>query len=486
MSTLQVEEIMGEPFELQADVEGISYNSRKVEKDFIFVCINGFKTDGHLYIKDAVRRGAKWIVVQKILHPPQGVALIRVPETRLALAKLASKFYNNPSHKLKLIGITGTNGKTTTSYLIHSIFREVGIKTALIGTITHTIDECSSAASITTPESLDLQRMMHEMVKRGVKVLIMEVSSHGLQLNRVAECKFDVGVFTNLTQDHLDFHHTFLNYLKAKARLFDAVRVALVNADDKRTPYIIKNASCKIMSYGIERGDIRAEGINFFPEHTEFKIMTSAGVNFVKLPLVGKFNVYNALGAIGVAVSQGIKLKDAIRGIEKAKLPPGRFQLIDRGQGFKVIVDYAHTPDALRRVLCAARQVTSGKLILVFGCGGGRDRLKRPLMGQIAAKLTDFFILTTDNPRDEDPLQIIREIEAPLRMERVKNYTIIEDRIHAIRNAISRAQKDDIVIIAGRGHENYQILKEGKILLNDGEVVEQALYDLQRSSRLSL
>ncbi|KUK32492.1 MAG: UDP-N-acetylmuramoyl-L-alanyl-D-glutamate--2,6-diaminopimelate ligase [Thermoanaerobacterales bacterium 50_218] len=448
------------------------------------MCIKGFRTDGHYYINDALQRGAVGVVVERDVPIPHGIAWARLENTRHALAVLAANFYGHPSRELALFGVTGTNGKTTTTHLIEAVLRAKGQKTGLIGTVWNKIGDEKVAGNRTTPESLDLQCLLRKMVSAGVKSAVMEVSSHGLALHRVALCEFDVAVFTNLTQDHLDFHASFEEYFASKLLLFTGLDqnrtkkrscYAVVNADDPAGREIIRKVNVPVLTYGLRKGaDVVAQDIQMSPTGTTFNL-GFAGEKFpFAIALPGEFNVYNALAAIAVGIQEGLSLPALQKALAQVKRVPGRFEVIDLGQNFTVVVDYAHTPDGLKKVLETARALTKGKLIVVFGCGGDRDQEKRPIMGRIAGSICDFTFITSDNPRTEDPEKILAQIEAGIKGV-TSAYSVVEDRYQAIRSALHCAQKGDFVVIAGKGHENYQILKDRTIPFDDRQVVREVL-----------
>ncbi|HHV61822.1 MAG TPA: UDP-N-acetylmuramoyl-L-alanyl-D-glutamate--2,6-diaminopimelate ligase [Firmicutes bacterium] len=475
----------------QVEIAGITYDSRIVRPGYLFVCIKGEKYDGHDFIADAVKRGARAVVVERdIGDAGPDVAVVKVPDTRRALGSLAKAFYDNPSGKLTLVGITGTNGKTTTTYLVKSMFEEAGCPTGVIGTIQNVIGREIVPAKHTTPESSDLAELLDRMVRSGMKAVAMEVSSHAIALDRISGLEFDMGVFTNITQDHLDFHKTFDNYVAAKAKFFKGLgadshenvkkcpKVAVVNIDDPNTPRIVEGTPAEVVTYGVRNeADIRALNVRLGLTGISFEAATPAGTVALNMKLKGMFNVYNALAAVGVGVKAGLNLEHVKMGLEKVRGVPGRFESVDAGQDFAVVVDYAHTPDGLENILNAARQFVSGRKIVVFGCGGDRDRTKRPVMGGIAARLADYVIITSDNPRSEDPASICAEIEAGVRAvrENGEEYEVIVDRRSAIERAINLAGRGDIVIIAGKGHETYQIFRDRTIHFDDREVAREIL-----------
>lgn len=460
------------------EIKGITYNSKRVGKSSLFVAIKGYRTDGHLFINEALLKGARAVVMEKRIPLGEGATGILVPDARKALALLADRFYHHPSKRLKLIGITGTNGKTTTSYLIEAILTSNKKRCGLLGTIAHKIGDRTIPAQITTPESLDLQSLLSQLVAKRIKYAVMEVSSHSLELSRIEKVKFSIAVFTNLSIDHLDFHQTLENYLEAKTRLFTRLAknaFAVINIDDPKSRYIKERTPCSTLTYGIEKkADIRARRINSSLEGSSFKVKTKGGDLDVNLPLPGKHNVYNALAAIGVSSLLKIPPSAIKEGLERVRNIPGRFERIDEGQDFWVIVDYAHTDDALEKVLSTCRELIKGRIILVFGCGGDRDKSKRPLMGEVAAKYSDYTVITNDNPRSEEPLSIASSIEVGMKRGDGK-YTIILDRKEAIRKVIEEACPGDIVLIAGKGHETTQIIGTQVLPFDDREVAREIL-----------
>lgn len=472
-------------------VKGIAYDSRQVEPGFLFVAIKGLKADGHEYINEAIKKGAAAVVMQQKRALPPGTTWALTPDTRYALALLSARFYGYPSSKMKIIGITGTNGKTTTASLVAAILDAAGQKTGLIGTIHNRIGERILPVKHTTPESLDLQRLLAEMADEGVKACVMEVSSHALALHRVAGCEFDVAVFTNFTQDHLDFHANMEEYLEAKLRLFKNLalpgekkeeKYAVVNIDDTRAAQITGATGVPVYTYGIkESADVRAENIQLKTGGVRFTARGRWGQRPLNLKITGMFNVYNALAAFTTAAALGIPLETIAGALASAGGVAGRFELIDLGQDFAVIVDYAHTPDGLENILKAAGDITTGRLVTVFGCGGDRDRTKRPLMGEIAARYSDYVVITSDNPRTEDPLRIIGEIEKGVRLSAdERDFTVEPDRRKAIRAALGTARPGDVVVIAGKGHEDYQIIGTEKFPFDDRLEAAKALEELHK------
>lgn len=460
------------------DIENISYDSRVKTKNGLFICIEGYTVDGHKYINSAIENGARAVVVQKEVgrEIPDNITVIKVNDTRGAMATIGANYYFQPSKHMDLIGVTGTNGKTTTTHLIAWVLETMNKKIGVIGTIENRIGTQIIKAERTTPESLDLQRLLHNMKEEKVSHAIMEVSSHALALDRVRGVHYRVGVFTNLTLDHLDFHKTIENYLEAKAKLFQMCDIGIINIDDPSAQAIKNNASCDICTYGIDNeADFRGKNIKITHNGVNFDLYTKDGVYPVFMPIPGKFSVYNALGAIAAINMMGIgSIEDIISALSKVPGVPGRVQSITSKKGFSVIVDYAHTPDGLENVLQTVKEFANGNIITVFGCGGDRDKTKRPLMGKVAAKYSNYTIITSDNPRSEDPETILDNIEEGIKVSTI-DYEKVVDRRMAIKRAIELANKDDVILIAGKGHEDYQILKDRIIHFDDVEVAKEYL-----------
>lgn len=454
-------------------IKQVAYDSRKVSQDSIFICIEGFKVDGHQYIDDAVQKGASVLVVQKDLEVlPKGVCVVKVENTRYALAAISSHFYGNPSENLKLIGVTGTNGKTTITYFISTILNYVGEKTGIIGTIENRIGDKVIPTSRTTPESLELQKLLREMKEEDVSHVIMEVSSHSLDLHRVDHCKFLIGIFTNLTLDHLDYHKTMDNYKKAKAKLFSMCRYGIINIDDPYGQYMLDEGSCIGYTYGIDHeADFRAEKIHLDEKGTRFELSHKGESIDIELAIPGKFSVYNSLAAITAAYTLGIPLKEIQEGLRQVSGVRGRFETITAPDGYSVIIDYSHAPDGLLNVLKTIQEFAKGKIITVFGCGGDRDKSKRPVMGEIAGEYSDYCIITSDNPRSEEPAAIIQEIEPGVQRTGC-TYTKIIDRRTAIQAALRQAKTQDVILIAGKGHETYQEIGDQILHFDDAEEVK--------------
>lgn len=474
-------------------VTDITADSRAVVKGSLFLCLPGARVDGHTFAKAAAEKGASVIVAEKPVDLPDGVTVVYVKDTRKAMEDITPYFFDYPARKMRIVAVTGTNGKTTITHIVAHILKEMGYKTGVIGTVHMLIGDKAYPTHNTTPDVVDLQKMLHQMVEEGVTHLAMEVSSHSLVMGRVAGCEFDTAVFTNLTEDHLDFHKTMENYAKAKAMLFQMVsakgqtkkgKAAVINGDD---PYgkvmmdaVADKTLCPVSTYAIEKeGDYRAKDITFTGKSSSYTLVAE-GTSFpVHTHTAGRFNVYNTLAAIGAARAEGVPMDKVLAGLSTFHSVPGRFELIDEGQPFTVVVDYAHSPDGLENILKTAREITKGKIIVVFGCGGDRDKMKRPIMGRIAARLADTVVVTSDNPRTEDPLTIVKEVAAGVeevaKEKPSLHYEVEPDRRSAIRRAISLAKEGDIVLIAGKGHENYQILKDRTIHFDDREEARSAL-----------
>ena len=469
-----------------ADVTGIAYRSAHVRAGDLFAAIRGRSHDGHGYAADAVRRGAAALLVDHAL--PEAVSQIVVPDTRRALAPIAAAFYGDPSARLWVCGVTGTNGKTTTTHLIEGILARAGGRPGLIGTLGVRLDAAAVAfepTTSTTPEAPDVQRLLAEMRNGGAREVVMEVTSHALALHRVDACRFASAVFTNLTQDHLDFHGDLARYRDAKSRLFEMVArdgAAVVNADDPSAAAMARGSRAPVWTYAIDApADVRAERPQYGPRGTRCVIASPAGRLPLSLPLPGRFNLSNALAAAAVALARGITPDLVGASLEAARGVPGRCELIEEGQAFAVIVDYAHTPDGLENVLRLAREVCAGRVLAVFGCGGDRDRTKRPIMGRIGTDLADHAVFTSDNPRSEPPEAILREIEAGASGR--SNFETEPDRRRAIVRALALARPGDVVVIAGKGHEPYQIIGDRTIAFDDRDEARAALRARHRGAR---
>ena len=468
-------------------ISGIEHDSRKVTANNLFVCMEGAHVDGHNFIGQAAERGAVAILTaRQNFTPPENISALIVPDMLKALAVIVPYFYDYPSRAMRVVGVTGTNGKTTTTYLLREIFMSAGLNVGLIGTIQILIGDESYPNPNTTPNVIDLQHVFAEMRAKNIQVVVMEVSSHALAENRVAGVEFDTAIFTNLTQDHLDFHGTMENYLQAKARLFDMVsrngrkpnKSAVVNVDDAASAEILRHCHCDKITYAVENSaDLRAADVSVRADGMKFKVRAGFGVMDLTLHLTGLFNVYNVLAACGAALAEKVSPEVVKRALESFRSVPGRFERIFANVPFEVIVDYAHTPDGVKNVLQTARQIVTNKIITVFGCGGDRDNRKRPIMGQLAAELSDVVIVTSDNPRTENPEKILDDIEVGIGD---KVHERIADRRAAIFRAIELAKPGDVVLILGKGHENYQILNTGTIHFDDREVAREAIDALNK------
>jgi UDP-N-acetylmuramoyl-L-alanyl-D-glutamate--2,6-diaminopimelate ligase len=476
---LNIRSIKGNP---DIEIDGIAYDSRKAKHGSLFVCVEGTVVDGHLFINDAIENGTNAFLVQKQINVPDGITVIEIEDTRYGLAYVADAFYGHPSSKLNLIGITGTKGKTTTSYMVKAILEAAQQKIGLIGTVANLIGEEVLYTSRTTPESLDLQSLFNDMVEKKVNSAVMEVSSQGLELHRVAKCDFDVGVFTNFSRDHIGprEHATLEDYFNAKAKLFTMCKQAIINIDNEHGRKMAELATGKVITYGFgENADIRASEIIKKTAHTSFKLTSPWGNTTIETDLQGEFNVYNALAAIGACcLIPGVTLENVKAGLLNVNVP-GRMESVRTGGNYSVLIDYAHTPDSLEQVLTAVKEFAHGRVVSLFGCGGDRDRGKRPSMGTISGNIADFSIITSDNPRTEEPEKIINDIEVGIQKTNGK-YIKITDRRQAIKFALENAQDGDIIILAGKGHETYQQFKDKTIHFDEREVVDEILVELGR------
>ena len=463
---------------LDIEINNIQYDSRKVEENDLFICIKGFTVDGHKFIDMAIEKGAKAFLVQDDIIRDDAT-FIKVKNTREDMAKVADNFYNHPSQRFDVIGVTGTNGKTSITTFLNEILTSNNNKVGLIGTIKISDGDKEIESNSTTPESRDLQNYFDKMIDNGCKYCAMEVSSHALALNRVAQTKYKVGVFTNLTPDHLDFHKDLEDYRNAKEKLFYMTTNAnIINIDDEGGKAIyenIKNLDTKCYTYGIDnKADFMAKDIKIEARGVSYKLVTPTYEEDVFVPVPGKFTVYNTLAVIGTCYALGIDKDVVLNSLKNTGGVAGRFEAISNDNGISVIVDYAHTPDALENVIKTAREFVKNRIITVFGCGGDRDTTKRPLMGEIAQKLSDICIVTSDNPRTEEPKLIINDILKGLD-ESKENYKVVIDRKEAIKEAIEIAQEGDVVLIAGKGHENYQIIGKVKHHFDDKEIANEFL-----------
>jgi len=458
-----------------AAVGGVSYRSDRVRPGDAFFCIKGFAHDGHAFAEDAVARGATALVVEREL-PRLAVPQFLVPDSRIALAEAAAEFHGHPSRAMQLAGITGTNGKTTTTYLLDSIMRAAGRTTGIVGTVETRVAGERLAASRTTPESSDLEALLARMLEAGVSSAALEVSSHAIDLHRVDGLSFAVAAFTNLTQDHLDYHNTLEEYFLVKRRLFTDfdVRARVINIDDPVGASLAAELTDPITVGESPSAAVRAREVVLAADGSSFELVVAERCVPVRLPLAGAYNVSNALVAAGCALACGVDVDTIVAGLHAAPQVPGRLERVDGGREFSVIVDYAHTPDSLEKAIAAVKAVTPGRVLVVFGCGGDRDPEKRPLMGTVAGRSADLAIVTSDNPRSEDPVGIILQIEDGLRLAGA-TWEVEVDRGRAISRAISLARPGDAVLIAGKGHEDYQIFADRTVHFDDREVARREL-----------
>jgi UDP-N-acetylmuramoyl-L-alanyl-D-glutamate--2,6-diaminopimelate ligase len=478
------------------EVVGITYDSRRVTPGMVFVAIPGRNTDGHQFILNAIDRGAAAIICEQNGFWSQRTVKIKVVDARAALACVAAVFYQHPSSQLKVIAVTGTNGKTTVAFMVKAILEAAGLKTGLIGTIRYEIGERIIPAQRTTPEALEVQQMLAQMVRAGCQACVMEVSSHALEQKRVSDVDFDVGIFTNLTRDHLDYHGSMENYYSAKKKLFTTLRsavkkgAAVINIDDEFGRRLVDDNQLEVrLTYSLrQQAQLRATDVTLGCEATQMRIETPSHQFVFRLPLIGRHNVYNALAATGAAYALRIDSTCIQNALEKMPPVPGRLEAINQGQPFTVLVDYAHTDDALYNVLTTMREITPGRLLLAFGCGGSRDAGKRPKMGRVAAELADFSLITSDNPRKESAATIAAQIEVGYRAVREEGYRIELDRRRAIEELIRSAQPGDTVLIAGKGHETYQEFEDTVVPFDDRgharETLELLGYPAATKSRI--
>lgn len=458
------------------EVVDITCDSRKVKEGFAFVCINGFTSDGHDFAKTAVDAGASVIIAEK----STGLANeIIVEDTHEAYAQMSANYFGNPSRSFKLIGVTGTNGKTSVTYMLKQIIESKGFKTGVIGTIQNMVGDKVVEAVNTTPDAYALNKLFADMRDAGCQYVIMECSSHALDQKRIFDLDFEVAAFTNLTQDHLDYHITMDNYFDAKCKLFTMCKNAVVNIDDNYGRKIAETANCNILTYASQdrSAAYSANGIKMRPDGIEYEMVSDYTIRRIKLRTGGKFSVYNSLCAAVCAKALGFSEDEIATSLEKLEGVKGRAEVVRTDKDFTIIIDYAHTPDGLENVLSTFKEIKQGRLVCLFGCGGNRDATKRPIMGSIASKLSDFVIVTSDNPRQEEPDLIIKDILEGMKYSKTP-YAVIENRVDAIKYAVQNAKSNDIIVLAGKGHETYQILKNGKIHLDEREVIAEALAQL--------
>ncbi len=455
------------------EINGFTSDSRAVKEGYAFVCIKGTQNDGHDYVESAVNNGASVIISEYSVGAEREIV---VQDTFKVFTEMCSKFFGEPQKEIKLLGVTGTNGKTSVTYILKSILESVGYKVGIIGTIQNMIGDEVIETANTTPGVYDMYRLLRKMADAGCDYCVAEVSSHALDQNRVSGLQFEVGMFTNLSQDHLDYHKTMENYLEAKKKLFNISKIAVLNYDDISYPDIIKDIKTKYVSYSAisDEATYTAKNAEFNAENTSFELVTYETINRVKLNIGGGFTVYNALCALVAAISIGISSLDAVNGLNKLETVKGRCERVETGKDYTIIIDYAHTPDGLENILKTFKNCEKNRLTVLFGCGGDRDKSKRPIMGEIAGIYADNIIVTSDNPRSENPISIISEIIEGVQKTKTP-YTVIENRVDAIKFAMENAQKGDIIVLAGKGHETYQILADKKIHLDEREVIKEIL-----------
>ncbi len=482
---MEIVDFQGDP---DLEITNIAYDSRAIGPGALFVALKGHAQDGHHFIEDAISKGALAVVLELPLRPSafpseNGVAMIQVPDSREALSRLAVRFFDSPFKLMNLIGITGTNGKTTTAYILESILLAAGRKPGVIGTINYRFSGYVREAPVTTPESLDLMHILREMADSAVSDVVMEVSSHSLDQGRVRGCPFRVAIFTNISRDHLDYHRSMEAYFEAKTLLFKPLAQqgagdpakAVINADDPRGKELIKLTDAQVMTYGMgKKCDVRAEEVNVSREGLTAKLITPKGEAEIGSALIGEFDIYNIMAAAAGALSMGIDLKSICSGLRLPKGVPGRLEQVRNKRALALVVDYAHTPDALLKALSAVRLLTEGRVLTVFGCGGDRDKGKRRSMGRVAGRQSDMVFITSDNPRTEDPGAIAAQIEEGVIESGSKDYILDLDRENAIQRAVKMANNGDLVLIAGKGHETYQIIGKEKKAFDDRVVAARA------------
>lgn len=454
------------------EIRGITCDSREVKEGFAFICINGSKSDGHDYAEMALKQGAAAIITERKLGIPNEIT---VDDTHSAYSDMSAEWFQRPADSLKLIGVTGTNGKTSVTYMLKKILEAAGEKVGLIGTIQNMIGDEIIPSKNTTPGAYELNSLFAQMKEQGCTYAVMEVSSHALEQHRVHKLNFEAAVFTNLTQDHLDYHGTMENYLEAKKRLFCMCKIAVINSDDEYAQKITEGLGCKIVTYSTgDYSTYSAKAIKYRPASVDYEFVGDNLIKHIKVSTGGKFTVYNSLAAVSTVCELGLDVGDAAAALATLNGVKGRAEVVPCDRNFTVIIDYAHTPDGLKNILSTFRECEKNRLTVLFGCGGDRDKTKRPIMGSFAARYADFVIITSDNPRSEEPSAIIDDILVGLD-GMTTPYKVIENRVEAIKYAIATAQKGDIIVLAGKGHETYQILKDETIHLDEREVVAEAL-----------
>lgn len=495
---LKTYDLAGDP---EKEIEGVAYDSRQIKPGYLFVALKGHALNGHHYLEDAVQNGAVAWVSEESTRRRGDLTSVRVGNSREALSKIAARFYEYPFRGMNLIGITGTNGKTTTSYLLESMLTAAGKRPGVIGTINYRFQGKTHSAPVTTPESLDLMRFLREMADARVTDVVLEVSSHALDQKRTGDCPFRVAIFTNFSRDHLDYHHTMAQYFRAKSLLFQSLNrsapdggaTAIINMDDPKGEQLAALTEAPVVTYGLaQRWDVRAERVSADRSGLKARLITPVGDVEIQSSLIGEINIYNILAASAAALSLHVDLDGVAKGIERLKIVPGRLEVVNNQSGLNLVVDYAHTPDALLKTLATLRPIVEGRLITVFGCGGDRDKGKRSEMGLVAGENSDLVFITSDNPRSEDPLSIIEQIEkgtrasglirlnnSPQRPFTGSGYFVEANRRQAIRKAVALAEKRDLVLIAGKGHEDYQIVGAERKRFDDREEAVLAASELR-------
>lgn len=454
------------------EVLEVTADSRNVKEGYLFVCIKGATFDGHNVAADMIKKGACAVVCERDLGLEKQIL---VENSRAALSPICANFFNNPANELKIIGITGTNGKTTTTFIIKQILENVGKKVGLIGTVQNMIGNEIYPAHYTTPDPHELQSLFRKMVDSGCEYCVMEVSSQALAQGRVNRVPFLIGAFTNLTQDHLDYHKTWENYFNAKRILFENCKIAVTNLDDKYGLEIVKDLDCKVVTYALDnnKSDYTAKNVSFSADGVKYELVCDR-IGRVECPIPGRFSVYNSLCAAAIVLELGIDFKETLIAISKSSGVKGRIEVVPTDTDYTVIIDYAHSPDGLENIISSLKEIAKGRVVTLFGCGGDRDKTKRPKMGKVAADLSDFCVVTSDNPRSEDPSKIIEDILEGMKDTKTP-YKVVENRKEAIRWAMENAEPDDIILLAGKGHETYQILPTGTIHFDEREAVREVL-----------
>ena len=455
------------------DIKGVTCNSKEVQEGFAFICINGTNVDGHKFAASAVQSGAAVIVCERDLGL---VNQIIVEDTHAAYADMSANWFGNPASKIKLVGVTGTNGKTSVVYMLKAILEKAGNKIGVIGTIQNMVGDKIISSNNTTPGAYELNALLAQMVDEGCRYAVMEVSSHALDQKRIHNLSFEVAAFTNLTQDHLDYHITMDNYFLAKTKLFTMSKTAVVNVDDAYGKKLVDMISGKVVSFSVKQDSstYTAKEVFYKPDSVKYQMVGYNFINKIRVGTGGKFTVYNSLCAVACAIELGVDMTDIIAALSEMHGVKGRAEVVPTNRDFTVIIDYAHTPDGLENILTTFKEFRECRLVVVFGCGGDRDKTKRPIMGEIAARYADYVIVTSDNPRSEEPMSIINDIVAGIKDSK-KKCKIIENRAEAVKFAIATAGKNDIIVLAGKGHETYQILSTGKIHLDEREIVKECL-----------